>query len=92
MKKKKGKARRSNEARASPRKFELFSTNVSEGRATDSEFLRMKGRPVNAKGSKMIPMGRLRFVMKETIREGKSHGERRGGAEALSRCLLSIDH
>ena len=76
-------ARRSDEARASPRKFELFSTNVSEGRATDSEFLRMKGRPVNAKGSKMIPMGRLRFLMKETIREGKCNGERRGGAEAF---------
>ena len=84
--KKKGKARRSNEARASPRKFELFSTNVSEGRATDSEFLRMKGRLVNAKGSKMIPMGRLRFLMKETIREGKSHGERRGGVEAFCCC------
>ena len=87
MKKKKGKARRSNEARASPRKFELFSTNnVSAKRATDSEFLRMKGRPVNAKGSKMIPMGRLRFVMKETIREGKCHGETRGGAEAFCCC------
>lgn len=74
-------ARRSDEARASPRKFELDSSDLSAQRAsrkvaTASEFLRLKGRPVNAKGpAKMAPMGKLRFFVKETI------GGRKGGAE-----------
>ena len=76
-------ARRSDEARASPRKFELGSPDLSAQRtscnaATASEFLRLKGRPVNAKGpAKMAPMGKLRFSVKETI------GGRKGGAEMM---------
>ena len=70
------------EAQASPRNFELVLLNASTRRATASEFLRMKGRPVNGKGSpKMIPMGKLRFFAREAIRKGKCHSKRRGGAE-----------
>ena len=78
-------ARRSDEARASPRKPELVSPKAASALArwevTNSEFLRMKGRLINARTSKMIPMGRLRFYVRETIKEGKSLGHRRGGAE-----------
>ena len=78
-------ARRSDEVRASPRKPELVSPKAASALArwevTNSEFLRMKGRLINARTSKMIPMGRLRFYVRETIKEGKSLGHRRGGAE-----------
>merc|ERR1712181_17453 len=79
-------ARRSDEALASPRKLELVGLPKAKVPSrlfsTASEDLRMKGRPVNAKGLRLMPLGRLRFYVREVVKEGKCHGLRRGGAEA----------
>merc|ERR1712192_21336 len=78
-------ARRSDEALASPRKLELVGLPKAKVPSrlfsTASEDLRMKGRPVNAKGLRLMPLGRLRFYVREVVKEGKCHGLRRGGAE-----------
>ena len=77
-------ARRSDEARVSPRKLEQASPKgkvPSRLFSTASEDLRMKGRPANAKSLRLMPLGRLRFYVREVIREGKCYGVRRGGAD-----------
>ena len=80
--------RRSEEARASPRKYmyeqyELTSPESANSQSLwkSSEVLRLKGRPTNAKGCKMVPMGKLKFYSKEMIKVGKMYGGRRGGVD-----------
>ena len=80
--------RRSEEARASPRKYmyeqyELTSPESANSQSLwkSSEVLRLKGRPTNAKGCKMVPMGKLKFYSKEIIKVGKMFGGRRGGVD-----------
>ena len=75
--------RRTEEARASPRKYELTSPESANSRSlwTSSEVMRLKGRPTNPKGSRMVPMGKLKFYSKEMIKVGKMYGGRRGGVD-----------
>ena len=75
--------RRTEEARASPRKYELTSPESANSRSlwTSSEVMRLKGRPTNPKGSRMVPMGKLKFYSKEIIKVGKMFGGRRGGVD-----------
>ena len=75
--------RRSEEARASPRKYELTSPESANSQSLwkSSEVMRLKGRPTNPKGSRMVPMGKLKFYSKEMIKVGKMFGGRRGGVD-----------
>jgi len=75
--------RRSEEARASPRKYELTSPESANSQSLwkSSEVMRLKGRPTNAKSCKMVPMGKLKFYSKEMIKVGKMFGGRRGGVD-----------
>merc|ERR1712013_420669 len=75
--------RRTEEVRASPRKYELTSPESANSRSLwkSSEVMRLKGRPTNPKGSRMVPMGQLKFYSKEIIKVGKMFGGRRGGVD-----------